>query len=50
MKKLVLLAGIVAAGFGAFKLLRGKGEDEFASNEPLYTPPAYTPEAQGSQG
>ena len=30
MKKLVLLAGVVVAAFGAKKLLGGKGSDEAA--------------------
>lgn len=39
MKKLLVLAGIIAAAYGAFKMFRG-GEDEFA------LPQDYAP-AQG---
>jgi hypothetical protein len=36
MKKLLMLAGIAAAAWGAMRLFRGKNEDEFQLDD--YTP------------
>lgn len=42
MKKLFLLLGLAAAGYGAMKLIRGSQDDEFASD--MYAPPSsYDP-------
>jgi hypothetical protein len=40
MKKIVVLAGLAAAAFGAMKLLRGKDEDTFDADR------AYEPQPQ----
>ena len=39
MKKLLMLAGIAAAAWGAMRLFRGKHEDEFQLDEYPPSPP-----------
>jgi hypothetical protein len=42
MKKIMVLAGVAAAAFGAMKLLKNKDNDEFAA--PYNPPTSYSPE------